>query len=67
MKMRASRLRCVACGCVDVSPETEEFIHRAFQVANEKDFVGSVALFAGDGTFTDESREVVYRGPERAR
>ena len=42
----------------------EEIIRRAYQVAEDKDIEGWVAAFTPDGTFTDESVGVTYRGPE---
>jgi steroid delta-isomerase-like uncharacterized protein len=44
--------------------ENEQIIRRAYQLAEDKDVDGFVAAFTGDGTFTDESIEVVYRGPD---
>jgi hypothetical protein len=39
-------------------------IRRVYQLAEAKDVDGFVAAFTEDGTFTDESIEVVYRGPD---
>jgi steroid delta-isomerase-like uncharacterized protein len=44
--------------------DNEEIIRRAYQVAEDKDLEGWVAAFTPDGTFTDESVGVTYRGPE---
>jgi ketosteroid isomerase-like protein len=42
----------------------EQIIRNAYQTAEDKDVVGWIASFTDDGTFTDESIEVVYRGPD---
>src|SRR6266480_6495800 len=42
----------------------EAAIRKAYQVAEEKDVVGWVDSFTKDGTFTDQSIGVTYRGPE---
>jgi len=41
----------------------EMAIRKAYQVAEDKDVVGWVNSFTKDGTFTDESIGVTYRGP----
>ena len=41
----------------------EAAIRKAYQVAEDKDVVGWVNSFTQDGTFTDESIGVTYRGP----
>jgi hypothetical protein len=41
----------------------EQFIRNAYHVAEIKDIPGWVASFTPDGTFTDESLGVTYRGP----
>ena len=41
----------------------EMAIRKAYQVAEDKDVVGWVNSFTNDGTFTDESIGVTYRGP----
>ncbi|HUE61045.1 MAG TPA: nuclear transport factor 2 family protein [Acidimicrobiales bacterium] len=43
---------------------SEQIVRRAYQVARDKDVASWVALFTEDGTFTDESIDVVYRGPK---
>ena len=48
-----------------MSRETGELICRTYQVAEEKDIAAWVARSTDDGTFTDESIKVVYRGPEK--
>jgi steroid delta-isomerase-like uncharacterized protein len=44
--------------------ENEKIIRNAYQVAEDKDVAGWIALFTEDGTFTDESIPYTYRGPE---
>jgi steroid delta-isomerase-like uncharacterized protein len=41
----------------------EEIVRSAYHLAEIKDVPGFAANFAEDGTFTDESIGVVYRGP----
>jgi steroid delta-isomerase-like uncharacterized protein len=41
----------------------EQIIRTAYKLAEDKNVDGWVAAFTDDGTFTDESIEVVYRGP----
>jgi len=41
----------------------EAAVRKAYQVAEDKDVVGWVNCFTKDGTFTDESIGVTYRGP----
>jgi steroid delta-isomerase-like uncharacterized protein len=43
--------------------ENEKIIREAYQVAEEQDVAGWIALFTEDGTFTDESIPRTYRGP----
>ena len=40
----------------------ETAIRKAYQVAEDKDIPGWVDCFTNDGTFTDESIGVTYRG-----
>src|SRR6185295_7161326 len=47
--------------------ENEAVIRKAYQVAEDKDIKGWVNSFTEDGTFTDESIGVTYRGPELGR
>jgi ketosteroid isomerase-like protein len=47
-----------------MSLSNEQIIRNAYQTAEEKDIPGWVASFTDDGTFTDESLEVTYRGPK---
>ncbi len=42
--------------------ENERFIRRAYQIAEEPGIDGWVACFNEDGTFTDKSIGVTYRG-----
>ena len=42
----------------------EAIIRNAYQAAEDKDVAGWVASFTEDGTFTDESIPLTYRGPE---
>jgi ketosteroid isomerase-like protein len=42
--------------------DPEQVVRNAYQVAEEKDVPGWVALFTEDGTFTDTSIGVTYRG-----
>ena len=44
--------------------DNKEIIRRAYKIAEDKDIPGFVAAFTDDGTFTDESIQVVYRGPD---
>ena len=50
----------------EYSPMTanEAAIRKAYQVAEDKDIQGWVNSFTEDGTFTDQSIGVTYRGPE---
>src|SRR4051812_4763530 len=41
----------------------EQFIRNGYHVAEIKDIPGWVACFTPNGTFTDESLGVTYRGP----
>jgi ketosteroid isomerase-like protein len=42
----------------------ERIVRQAYQIAEEKDLKGWVNAFTADGTFTDNSIGVVYRGPD---
>src|SRR3989442_8133295 len=42
----------------------EAAIQKAYQVAEDKDVLGWANCFTKDGTFTDESIGVTYRGPD---
>jgi ketosteroid isomerase-like protein len=43
--------------------DNNEIIRRVYKLAEDRDIPGFVNAFTPDGTFTDESIEVVYRGP----
>ena len=45
----------------------ETAVRNAYQVAERKDYAGWVKCFTEDGTFTDESIGVTYRGKELSR
>ena len=47
--------------------DNEALIRHLYSVAEIKDFQGFVELFTEDGTFTDESIGVTYRGHQIAR
>ena len=42
----------------------EAAIRRAYQTAEDKDIAGWANCFTDDGTFTDESVGITYRGPK---
>lgn len=44
--------------------DNEAAVRKAYQVAEDKDIRGWVNCFTADGTFTDESLGITYRGPE---
>jgi ketosteroid isomerase-like protein len=48
----------------DVSSENEEIIRRAYQRAEDKDIEAFIGCFTDDGTFTDQSIRVTYRGTD---
>jgi ketosteroid isomerase-like protein len=47
--------------------ENEKAIRAAYQIAEVQDVPGWVASFAENGTFTDESTGITYRGKELGR
>ncbi|MFI6846373.1 nuclear transport factor 2 family protein [Kitasatospora sp. NBC_00085] len=47
-----------------MSLENEKIIRNAYQVAEEQDVAGWVAAFTEDGTFTDMSVPLTYRGAD---
>jgi SnoaL-like domain len=47
--------------------DNKEIIRRLYNLAEVKDVQGFVNAFTPDGTFTDESIEVVYRGQDIAK
>ena len=44
--------------------DNEQIVRQACQIAEDKDLKGWVNAFTADGTFTDNSIGVVYRGPD---
>ena len=44
--------------------DNEQIVRKAYQIAEDKDLEGWVAAFTEDGTFTDESIGVTFRGPD---
>jgi predicted ester cyclase len=46
-----------------VSAENEKAVRKLYDLAEQKDIEGFVAAFTEDGTFTDKSINVTYRGP----
>ena len=42
----------------------EQIVRKAYRIAEDKDLNGWVAAFTADGTFTDYSIGVVFRGPD---
>jgi ketosteroid isomerase-like protein len=49
-----------------MASENEQIVRRAYHVAEEKDLEGFVNCFTPDGTFTDQSIDVTYKGQEIA-
>jgi ketosteroid isomerase-like protein len=47
-----------------MSLDNEQIVRKAYQIAEDKDLKGWVAAFTDDGTFTDYSIGVTFRGPE---
>jgi ketosteroid isomerase-like protein len=47
---------------MSATSENEHFIRKAYQIAEEQGDAGWIACFNEDGTFTDESIGVTYRG-----
>jgi steroid delta-isomerase-like uncharacterized protein len=43
--------------------DSEQIVRQAYKVAEEMDMAGWVAAFTEDGTFTDESIGVTWKGP----
>ena len=48
----------------ELTVSNEQIIRRAYELAENKDVTGWVDCFAPDGTFTDMSIGVTYRGPD---
>jgi ketosteroid isomerase-like protein len=44
--------------------DNEQIVRKAYQIAEDRDLEGWVAAFTEDGTFTDESIGVTFRGPD---
>jgi len=44
--------------------DNEQIVRNAYQIAEDKDLKAWVAAFTEDGTFTDQSIAVTYRGPD---
>jgi hypothetical protein len=44
--------------------DNERIVRLAYKIAENKDLEGWIAAFTDDGTFTDESIGVTYRGPD---
>jgi steroid delta-isomerase-like uncharacterized protein len=49
-----------------MASDNEKIIRNAYQVAEEKDLDGFVNCFTPDGTFTDQSIGITYKGQEIA-
>jgi hypothetical protein len=47
-----------------MTSDNEQIVRKAYQIAEDKDLKGWVAAFTYDGTFTDESIGVTFRGPD---
>jgi ketosteroid isomerase-like protein len=45
--------------------DNERIVRQAYQFAEDYDLPGWIAAFTDDGTFTDESIGVVFRGPDQ--
>ena len=47
-----------------MSAENEKAVRKLYELAEQKDIAGFVAAFTEDGTFTDKSINVTYRGTD---
>jgi len=47
-----------------MTSDNEQIVRKAYQIAEDKDLKGWVTAFTADGTFTDESIGVTWRGPD---
>jgi ketosteroid isomerase-like protein len=47
-----------------VSAANEDAVRKVYQLAEEKDVDGFIGAFTADGTFTDKSINVTYRGAD---
>jgi steroid delta-isomerase-like uncharacterized protein len=45
-------------------PNNEQIVRNLYKLAEDVDIPGFVGAFTDDGTFTDESIQVVYQGPD---
>jgi steroid delta-isomerase-like uncharacterized protein len=45
-------------------PNNEQIVRKLYKLAEDVDIPGFVGAFTDDGTFTDESIQVVYQGPD---
>jgi ketosteroid isomerase-like protein len=48
----------------DMTLDNEQIVRKAYQIAEDKDLEGWVAAFTDDGTFTDQSIGITFRGPD---
>ena len=46
-----------------MASDSEQIVRNAYQIAADRDLKGWVAAFTEDGTFTDQSIGVTFRGP----
>ena len=46
-----------------MAPRNEQIVRQAYKIAEDMDMVAWVAAFTKDGTFTDESIGVTWKGP----
>ena len=44
--------------------DNAQIVRKAYKIAEDKDLKGWVAAFTDDGTFTDYSAGVIFRGPD---
>jgi ketosteroid isomerase-like protein len=47
-----------------MTSDNEQIVRKAYQIAEDKDLKGWVTAFTDDGTFTDYSIGVIFRGPD---
>lgn len=47
-----------------MTPDNEQIVRKAYQIAEDKDLEGWAAAFTEDGTFTDMSIGVTWKGPD---
>jgi ketosteroid isomerase-like protein len=53
----------MATGKDDMALDSEQIIRQAYKIAEDMDMAAWVAAFTEDGTFTDESIGVTWKGP----